>query len=221
MKKLILSIALILVAMSNINAQEFAFGARVIPFISWSHVENNDPQVNFNKNGVKLGIAIGPAAKYKFNDNFDLEGGILFSWQGSKFTQDSTAATGIDSDFNVKRQYMHISVNANGNVPLNDLIDVSMSFGVMPAIQISSHYDIKNSVVNLKNQKVPSIPFNLYLVAGAGVQFHLTDIVTCSANVRYNHGTADVWRDNKDNYVPKLKEKNHFVSLDLGVFINF
>jgi hypothetical protein len=221
MKKLLLSL-LALVFVSGLSAQTFSFGARTTPMISWSKVESTD-DFDFTNNGAKLGFSIGPSLKTNLSDNFNIEVGLLFSWQGNKFNQ--FRADSIDYNYDIRRQYLHIPVTANGNIPLHRYFDAVMTFGVMPSIQLSSIADITDNVtgeVVKPNYDIPGSYGNFYLIAGAGGVIHLTREVDFAIGAKYNHGTIDAWFDRERNtYIKELTEKHHFVSVDLGLYIKF
>ncbi len=227
MKKFTIAVVLLIFTISSVDAQKFAFGTRIAPMISWSKVTPyEDNTTSYSNDGVRGGIALGPSMQYNFSEKFGLEVGFLFSWQGNKFNQTATLGViDIDLNYKVKRQYLHIPVTVNGNIPIIDLLDVVMTFGAMPSVQLSGKCDITENKTGKEiklDHKVPSIPVNFYLIAGAGALIHLTDDVGLSAGIKYNHGLIDAWDDDQSNlFVKKMTEKHHFVALDLGLYIKF
>ncbi|MEA2041026.1 MAG: outer membrane beta-barrel protein [Bacteroidota bacterium] len=222
MKKILTSIAVVLFVAQMVSAQSFSFGAKVVPIFGWSNVTDTDT-FNFTNDGIKSGIGIGPALKINMGDNFNTEVGVLFTWQGSKFSQ--TKDTLFSYGYDIKRQYMQIPVSFNASFDVASSTRVVMSFGGTPAIQLSSVADISDNNDDTSLQTdfdIPGTFFNLYLMAGLGASIELTDGVKFVPVVKYNHGVIDSWYDGDDNaYVKYLTEKNHFISLDLGLFIDF
>ena len=98
--------------LSFANAQIDSFGGKIVPIIGWSSVQSTDT-VDFSNEGIKLGIGIGPAVKIKVGNNFNTEVGLLFSWQGNKFSQ--KIDTVLNYKYNIKRQYLQIPISFNGN----------------------------------------------------------------------------------------------------------
>lgn len=222
MKKLTLAVILIFFSFTAINAQGYSFGARFTPMLSWSKVLSTDT-FDYVNDGTKLGIALGPSMKVNVSKNFNAEIGVLFSWQGNKFNQ--FRMDSLDYNYDIKRQYMHIPVTVNGNIPIHRYFDAVMTFGVMPSIQLSSVADITDNTTEgfvKQNYDIPGMPLNFYLIAGAGGLIHLTKEVSFAIGAKYNHGTIDAWNDKSTNtYIKELAEKHHFVTVDLGLYIDF
>ena len=223
MKKTITLFATILILISYTNAQKNSFGAKVVPIFGWSNVQSTDTFA-FSSNGFKPGIGIGPALKFKLGNSFNTEVGVLFTWQGSKFTQFND--TILNYNYDVKRQYLQIPISFNGSFEVGSNVSAVMSFGATPAVKLSSLVNVSdagNANASVENDyEFPGTFFNLYLTAGAGTSIEIARGVHFVSVVKYNHAIIDSWFDDEENkYIKELDEKHHFVSLDLGLHIDF
>ena len=223
MKKIIILFAVFFVFINFANAQSSSFGAKVVPMLGWSNVQSTDTFA-FNSEGIKPGIGIGPSLKMKLGDSFNTEVGLLFTWQGSKFSQFND--TILDYTYEIKRQYLQIPISFNGSFKVGPSTRAIMSFGGTPAIKLSSLVKIidkgNDNLILTENYKFPGTFFNFYLTAGAGTSIEISKGVHFISTVKYNHAIIDSWYDGDDNkYIKELNEKNHFISLDLGLHIDF
>jgi len=209
------------------QAQGGAFGAKATPMMSYSKLMNNDTYT-FEGTGTMPGIAFGPSYKKYFGDNCNVDIGVLFSWQGVKYQATPVASGNGLTTLNIQTfvKYFEIPVILDASFPISGGLKGVMDFGVTPVIELSSLADVYDNNEPQQLLKSPydyaGTPVNLYLNAGAGVSYDVTDVLMISGVVMYNHGILDVWYDETDaEYIPELDLKNHTVSLNIGVHIKF
>jgi len=226
MKKNILTLALIFFISSNfVNAQKFSFGAKFSPLASWSKVSNTD-FYNYENDEFKVGVGFGPSLKIKMSDSFNTEIGAIFTWQGTQFNQ-TPISMNPDSSMNyeTKLQYLQIPVIFEGQFKIAKKLSAAINFGAIPSVSLSSLVDVKNNVTGdmiATDHDFSASMFNLFLSAGAGTYFEFTDGVSLSTIILYNNGVIDVWYDKSNaEYIKTLDMKNHYISLNIGLHIDF
>lgn len=225
-RNILFFVFIIFIGFNTSFAQNFSFGAKFTPLISWSAPSNSN-LYDFTNDGVKMGYGFGPSLKIKLSDSFNTDIGVLFTWQGTKFNQQNNLDNPILTNFNydTRIQYLQIPVIFEGKFDVSDNIAVGIDFGVIPAVSLSSEMDVRDlttSTVVATDVDFNGSLFNFFLSAGAGTYFKLSEGVTLSTVVMYNNGIIDVWYDkSSDEYIKNLILKNHFISLNLGIHIDF
>lgn len=229
MKKLFVFLMMaVIVGTGTVVAQGGAFGAKVTPMLSWGKTTDND-FYSFESGGVVPSIGFGPSYKKYLGDNFNIDVGLLFTWQHLKYTATSKTHVGNEPDvFNVEPhiQYLQVPVILEASFDITGDLQGLIDFGVSPAFELSSVadvYDNSNTLLQSDYDFKGSF-FNFYLNAGAGVSYHLTDELMLSGVFMYNNGIIDVWFDEAEDeadFIHELKLLNHFVSMNIGIHIKF
>ncbi len=224
MKRITLLFVIVLITgQLSVYAQAKAFGAKVTTLFSWSELSTENDSI-YENDGIKLGMGFGPSLKFKVSESFSAEVGILFTWQGTKFTQ-SNQANGLDYAYKTKLQYVTIPVNFEGKIPIANKMNAIIDFGFIPAIKLSSKMDVTDNSLSLsidKNKEFPGGIANLFLSAGGGMSYEILKGINFSTVIMYNNGIFDVYEDDEnDNYITELKLKNHFIAINFGLHIDF
>jgi hypothetical protein len=228
MKRNLIFVAILLLLTSyNAFSQKYSFGAKFSPMVSWS-VPVNTTNFDYQNDKLKFGIGFGPSLKINMSKNFNTDIGVMFTWQGTRFDQINTIDTlpALSYKFDTKIQYLQIPINFEGKIDLSNDFALSLDFGIIPAINLSSTADVTDNLANNavvdSDLNIPTSIFNLFLSAGAGVVYRISDDVCLSSIILYNNGIFDVWYDkNSDTYIKQLDMKNHYISMNIGVHIDF
>ncbi len=227
MKKLFVIFAISFFGIYSAQAQSGAFGAKITPMLSYAKMINND-NYTFESLGVVPGIGFGPSYKKYFSENFNVDVAALFTWQDVEF-QATPTVTGNGNGLQTLKvktavKYLQIPVILEASFPIVEGLNGMMDFGLTPAIELSSLADVSdaNDLLIKSQYDYSGTPVNLYLNAGAGVSYDITDVLMVSGVIMYNHGVLDIWYDETDaQYIPELDLKNHTVSLNIGIHIKF
>ncbi|MBP1163690.1 hypothetical protein JOE44_000574 [Chryseobacterium sp. PvR013] len=94
MKKLLLMAAVAVMGISA-NAQEFRFGPKAGFAMSTIKLDDKQDDLDGRKMSAKYTFYIGGMAEYKFNDNFAVQGEVLYSPLGAKEKIDGVNAGGM------------------------------------------------------------------------------------------------------------------------------
>ena len=87
MKKLLLSAAIAVIGFTQVSAQEFSFGPKA--GVNFATLTGDVEDAEF-----KVGLYIGGAAEYMFNEKMGLQAELLFSMQGAKNEYTETFSAG-------------------------------------------------------------------------------------------------------------------------------
>ncbi len=224
MKKVMLALAAILMFGTYTVSAQNAFGAKVTPMLSWAKVKNNGT-LTYTGGGVVPSIGFGPSFKHYFGENFNVDAGVLFTWQTSRFTQNILTVPSFT--YEPRLRYVQIPIMFEAGFTIADNLKGLIDFGVAPAVELES---VANVYLGEDHKATPLVQdydfkgsaVNVYLSAGAGVNYDLTNELALSAIVLYNNGVIDSWYDDDAaTYLPEVKFYNHYVSLNIGVHIKF
>jgi len=211
-----------------LNAQSNAFGAKVTPMLSWAKLKPNDAYT-YESAGKKPSIGFGPSYKKYFGENFNIDLSLLFTWQHSEFTAESLNLGSQSDKYLVSPflRYVQLPVNFEAGFSITQNLKGLIDFGFAPAVELESvatltHTDASGTIHDPIDFNYKGSAFNLYLSAGAGVMYHVTDELGISGVVLYNNGVIDTWFDDTDSeYLPELELYNHYISLNVGLYIKF
>jgi outer membrane protein W len=196
MKKL--SLMLALVAFQAVCfAQNFSVGPIVGLNIS-------NLRGDVTNNSAKLGLAAGAFANYSITDNFGFTGQLLYSQQGAK------TKVGTNDDA-VKLDYLQIPILAvyylgQGNFRPKLLLGPQFGFLLSAKDKAGKDQD-PNNVILEKN--------DLGIVVGAGFNYNLSSKIWLNADVRYDYGLTDIFKD------VNIKGYNTNFALMVGVSFGF
>jgi len=223
MKKVMLALAAILLFGTYTASAQNAFGAKVTPMLSWAKVKNNG-SLTYTGGGVVPSIGFGPSFKHYFGENFNVDAGVLFTWQTSRFTQN--LLTVPVATYEPRLRYVQIPIMFEAGFTITDKMKGLIDFGVAPAVELESvaniYADQDRSTLVLQDYDFKGSAVNVYLSAGAGVTYDLTDELALSGVVLYNNGIIDAWYDDDAaTYLPEVKFYNHYVSANIGIHIKF
>jgi hypothetical protein len=193
----------------NVFAQKkFRMGLTTSPMLSWSKPSTN----NVEKGKMRAGFEYGLMVDYMFNDdaNYGLFTGLLFSIEGSNL---EPAPANIDNNIRLKYQYVKlpIALKLRTDRFAGDKIAVYGNFGGLNGFRIASKADVTVAGVDVAEDQninknfsfgtytVKSRVYNFQLMAGAGIEFFVSENTSILAGFFYNHGFANVIKDSFSN----------------------
>ncbi|MGN0069305.1 MAG: porin family protein [Prevotella sp.] len=127
----------------------------------------------------RIGIAAGAELEYQVTDMISLSGGLLYSMQGVKGSDD-------DMDVTVKMDYLNIPLLANVYVAKG----LAVKFGLQPGFNLSAKAKAEQSGVSAEADIDGVKSIDLSIPMGASYEF--SNFVV---DARYNWGLTKVMKD--------------------------
>ena len=221
--KTILIAALIIFFTPKVNAQNqtspyygFRLGLTAYPTFGMIKAEEG------KSNGTNLGFAYGLMADFNFAENYSFNTGLTVTTINGKSTEvnampyhavvSSTAP--IAYDLKYKMQYIEVPLVLKLKTSKIGTIKWFGQFGLSNDFKIRARQDARNAngaVADDVNSADWTRFYRAGLIIGGGGEFDLDDHTSLMGGISYNNGLTNI-ADSK-NMV-----RNHFVSLNLGVF---
>jgi len=206
MRKIIL-LTLIGISFLNVAAQKkFRMGLTTSPMLTWAKPKDN----SVDKGKIRGGFQYGLIIDYMFQEdgNYGITTGILFSMEGGNLEPPLA-----NSNIRLKYQYaqLPIALKLRTDRFANDKIAVYGNFGGTNGFRISSKADIKlggveyaedeniNKETNFGTYVVKSKLYNFQLLAGAGIEYFLSENTSLIGGLFYQHGFTNIIKDNRDS----------------------
>jgi hypothetical protein len=173
-------------------------------------------------NGTNLGFAYGLMADFNFAENYSFNTGITVTTINGKSTElnampyhavvSSTAP--IAYDLKYKMQYIEIPLVLKLKTSKIGAIRWFGQFGLANDFQIKARQDAKNANGVLADNVNSADWTRFYragLIIGGGGEFELDEHTSLMGGISLNNGLTNITES-------KNMVRNHFVSLNLGVF---
>lgn len=222
MKKIVI-VALFSLFTLNVNAQGnlgsylgFRLGLTAHPTFGMISVEEGKSK------GTSLGFAYGLLADFNFAEHYSLSTGLTITTINGKSTEinampyhavvSSTAPLAYDLKY--KMQYLEIPLILKLKTSEIRAMKWFGQFGLSNGFKIRSRQDAEKANQVLAKDVNSSEWTRFYragLVVGAGGEFDLDDHTSLMAGISFNNGLTNITTS-------KNAIRNHFVSLNLGVF---
>lgn len=180
MKKLLLSAAIAIFAMANVNAQGVKFGAK-----AGLNLANIGGDIEENK-GI-IGFHVGGVAEISFSEKFSLQPELLFSAQGTKFEEGGDKLT-------MKLNYISIPVMAKYYVADGLSLEAGPQIGILASAK--AKYDIGGES---ETEDIKDNFESLDLGLNFGLGYKLDSGLNFAA--RYNLGLANIAKDSGDDKI--------------------
>jgi hypothetical protein len=179
--------------------------------ISWVRPETK----NAVRGKVRAGFEYGLLADYMFNNdgNYGISSGIILTIEGGNMEP----LIPFVSSNNVRLKYQYIQMPLALKLRTDrfalDKIAVFGQFGVSNNLRIASKADITinniliaereniNKTANFASYQIRSRLYEFSLLAGAGIEYFLSDNTSVVAGFYYNHGFTNILKDNIGNKV--------------------
>lgn len=172
MKKIFLIAALVLSSVAT-YAQHAVGSVTLQPRIGMNvadltKMDDSDP---------RIGLLVGAELEYQATDIFSISGGILYSQQGCKWSDDGMTQT-------VKLDYINIPILANVYVAKN----LAVKVGIQPAFNVNDK--IKESMGDTSGQTKLDGTKSFDFSIPVGLSYEFSNFVL---DARYNFGTTNVF----------------------------
>jgi hypothetical protein len=220
MKKTIF-LLLILFTVNALFAQKFQFGLKFNPHLSWLKSDNKDLASN---KGVVFGFSYGLVVDYNFLENVGLnfEPSHVFYNCNSTIKNDTMLGT-----LKWKFQYIELPIALKMRTNQIGKMTYYGKIGLAPSINTSSKLN------DAKSSKGTNL-FNIGMLIGAGVHYHLGGTTVLLMGVTFHNGflrfhkddaISEVAKNSKDTTVlnlqvidlDKVNMKPAFISLDIAI----
>lgn len=195
MKKVILAAFVLGICTTAFAQQQVKFGPKAgVNFANFSGLDNSE---------MKTGFHVGAVAEIKFNEKFSIQPEVVYSAQGSKFTQNFPVLGEVKTTLN--NDYINIPILAKYYV----VDGFSVEAGPQVGFLIKSEAKVENgsgSVTTDSKNDYKSTDFGL----GLGLAYDLP--VGLFVNARYNLGLSDI----RENTSSGDAVKNNVIQVGIG-----
>ena len=177
----------------NAQAQNFELGLRFMPTFSSFGLKNSTGGT-ITGDGV-IGFGVGGLFGYNFAEHFGLQGEIIYSTLGQKYTE-------TDVVRNVNLSYINIPLLFSYNTGKTNPVNVNFVLGPQIGISAGSNLKVDNTGPTVKEAKLSVMAGDLGLALGAGVDFGLNSAQTLRLGVGFRgvFGLIDI-SDNSQTIV--------------------
>jgi len=218
------------------TAQEFRFGFKTSPAISW--VKSNSKSLSAD--GAGIGFSYGLMGDFGLSDNYAFSTEILVTDMRSKFKMNDTILTnnlapGVsnysDVSLDYKTKYLQIPISLKmktGAVGSSGVVYYGQ-FGIAPSFLISSKVKVTSSpgyvegdFYSNNNTENDGLGFNEFndnvnfvripMILGAGVEYPLSGNTSLVLGIRFDNSFIDMLDDKKREAI------NNYLGLNIGVF---
>jgi hypothetical protein len=214
------------------TAQEFRFGFKASPSISW--VKSNSKTLSPNGSGI--GFSYGLMGDFGISDNYAFSTEILVTDMRSKFTMNDTVLTHnsqtySDVSLDYKTKYLQIPLSLKmktGPVGKSEMVYYGQ-FGIAPSFLISSKVKVSASpgyiegdFYNNNSSENDGLGFNEFIddinfvripmILGAGIEYPMSGNTSLVLGVRFDNSFIDMLDDKKREAI------NNYLGLNIGVF---
>lgn len=206
MKKIILILLAVIIAVSVSAQDKFSFGPKV--GFSFSDLHADHEETNDRLSGLKAGLTIGAFAEYRAIRWFSVSADVLFTQKGSKGDYSYTSPEiSMSSKNNIKLNYIDIPVLANFYVTKR----LALKAGIQPEFLVGAKHKIteeqngetQKETVDLKDVMKTC---NFSIPVGISYTFKMGFVV----DLRYHIGCTDLLKDGE------YKLTNRVATLTVG-----
>jgi len=196
MKTRILLIIFILSGLIQASAQDFNFGVKIAPAVSWLNVD----QKGVSSDGPLLRFNWGFTGAYNFTENFAFVSGFNINSLGGKLKPDG-------GNVSVKSKYTELQIPVIFQMKSGDIIGFKVYFqiGLAEGVFLSAKDGHGESIYN------QTVPFNTAYIIASGIDFPIKGDISLLGQIKYNGGLTDISK-NKSYTV-----KSSFIELGVGV----
>ena len=196
MKTRILLIIFILSGLIQVSAQDFNFGVKVAPAVSWLSVD----QKGVSSDGPLVRFNWGFTGAYNLTENFALVSGFNINSLGGKLKPDGTNAS-------VKSKYTEIQLPVIFQMKSGDIsgFKVYLQIGLAEGVFLSAKDGHGESIYS------QTIPFNTAYIIASGIDYPIKGDISLIGQIKYNGGLTDI--NNNKSYTVKSR----FIELGVGV----
>lgn len=213
MKKIFTLLFILLVTVGAF-AQNFHFGLKVAPSITWVKPDTKP----YSSAGVDVGFNYGIITDFGFTENYSFSTGIDVSYKGGCLDYVDTITT---STTDYRLQYIEIPLTLKMRTNEIGYITYFGQFGFAPGINLRARADITSTttvnntttIINLEDEDIKDDinVFSTSMIIAIGMEYSLGGKTSFMAGFTFNNGFIDIL-DDKDS-----KAITNYLALTLGV----
>lgn len=216
----LISIILLLVTASNLNAQKIRFGLFADPAVTW-FASNTKETVN---DGARAGFSFGLAFNGYFAEKYSFSSGISIQNIGGRiYNTDSVIMTFNNLNADVapgepviyKIQYINIPIGLKFETNQIGYITGFADVGIDTKFLIGGKADIPSSGIEGEAAKKELNPFNLSYHIMAGIEYSLGGTTSMVFGLGFEHCFLDATKD--INLQPEDIISSNIIKLRIGV----
>jgi hypothetical protein len=202
MKKLFLLAAVALFGATTTQAQEFRFGAQVIPVISW--MGSNAPD-SISGAGSNVGFGIGMFGEYYFGENYAVTSGISINFNHGGKLEYSKGGVLLPNTYpniylpagtvvNYKTTYVNIPLGFK--MRTNDLNGLRY-FAELPIFTVGIKTQTRGGYGDTSNKNLKSDvnPLTVLWGGGLGAEYNLNEKTSIVGGLYYNSSLIDITKE--------------------------
>ncbi|MBB6502749.1 porin family protein [Pedobacter cryoconitis] len=195
----------------------FRLGLTAHPTFGWAKPQNG------KGDGFSLGFAYGLLADFNFAENYSFSTGLTITSINGKTTEinprpyyDATAYPNPTA-YNLKYKMQYIEIPLTVKLKTEKIGDVRWygQFGLSNDFNISARQDVSVAGKSIVQDDHIGKDTNFYragLIIGAGLEYDVARNTSVTTGLTFNNGFTDI------SSAPGRSTRNHFVSLNFGVF---
>jgi hypothetical protein len=208
---------LFLIVTTFASAQEFRFGLRLSPIVSFASVTDKDKNtINGLTTSAKVGFAGGLMATYQFTEKFGLHSGLNIVSKGYEYTGIFPVSTPTQkTKTNLTTVEIPVALHMRTNEIANGL-RIRGIFGASLNFLAGSKTDVTVAGITTTTKKSDGYyKFVPDFVVGAGVEWSLEDAGTIDLGIRFNQPLF-LASDNINGADGRIKVS--YLSFDIGYY---
>ncbi|MCU0416394.1 MAG: outer membrane beta-barrel protein [Cytophagaceae bacterium] len=218
MKKLYITFILAVVSMCSMA--QVKIGLRLSPAFCINSVKDikSTDGVEFENNGSKMRLSIGPSFDFKLSENAEFSLGLWYMSYRAGLTS-TTSFFSIETKESVSLQSLQIPVTFK--VYTNEIatdLKIYFQFGAQVNFSFYEKFlENKSSSTILDYEKHYSF-YDVALYTGAGVTYAVGETNELFAGLYYNRGFTNIMNNNDVfNYKDGIRYNMHLIGLEMGI----
>lgn len=214
------------VDLSKLNLEQFKFGIKVTPSISWLGVKHNDAEAD----GATMKLGLGVTAEYEVNPILYVVSGINYNALGGYiFDSLSLNSTTTKNNYRVSYSQIEIPLGLKLQTPEANNMYYYIQGGVTTGFILSANEKFKSTIANTTTPSVDILPLTspstIGFFAGVGAKYKISKNLKLFGEINYKNGLSSVAMGN--NYETDRHRGYHEsieiypASMDFSIGIQF
>jgi len=181
------------VDLSKLNLEQFKFGIKLTPSISWLGVKHNDAEAD----GATMKFGLGVTAEYEINPILYVVSGINYnSLGGYVFDSLSLNSTTTRNNYRVSYSQIEIPLGLKLQTPEANNMCYYIQGGVTTGFILSAKEKFKSSIANTTVPSVDILPLTspsmVGCFAGVGAKYKISENLKLFGEITYKNALSNV-----------------------------
>lgn len=181
------------VDLSKLNLEQFKFGIKVTPSISWLDVKHNDAEVD----GATMKLGLGISAEYEINSILYVVSGINYNALGGYiFDSLSLNSTTTKNNYRVSYSQIEIPLGLKLQTPEANKMYYYIQGGVTTGFILSAKEKFKSTIANTTTPSVDILPLTspsmVGCFAGVGAKYKISENLKLFGEITYKTALSSV-----------------------------